>query len=246
MTEMEQEIISFFEKYIDDFLGDMGVGGHANHPDFELLPRDFVEFAERDLKAGSSTHSLVNATANLKRAVDCQLDYLLVALNLDKLYREKRLGVDRKLGFLKRAGIFRSRSIEKLNTFRNRLEHHYEIPKIEDVEVYFDLVAAFVSVAEAVIPAFSHSASLGMQIHGGGYVGTKFTYEGPKLELSLRHDATNYDQVFQVDLSESMNVIDKLESFAFLLRVHLLFRKYDESAIGPRHFLSSLRGDTQI
>lgn len=243
---MEEEIISFFEQHIDELLGDGGMGGHVNHPDFELLPRDFVEFAERDLKGESTTHSLVNATSNLKRAVDCQLDYLLGALNLDKLYREKRLGIDRKLGFLKRAGIFRSRSIEKLNAFRNRLEHHYEIPKIEDVEVYFDLVTAFVNVAEAVIPALTHGASLGMQIRDGGYVETKFTYEGPKFDLSLQHDATSYKKVFHVDLSESTNAIEKLESFAFLLRVHLLFGKFDASAIGSRHFLSSLKGETQI
>ncbi|WP_025915731.1 hypothetical protein [Herminiimonas sp. CN] len=243
---MEKEIVAFFEKYVEELEGDGGMGGEINLPYFELLPRDFVEFAERDLRTISSSHSLVNATSNLKRAVDCQLDFLLCALNLDNLYREKRLGVDRKLGLLKKAGIFRSRSIEKLNTFRNRLEHHYEVPKIEDVEVYFDLVAAFVNVIEATIPALGFGAQLSMKISNGGSVSTEFTQEGPKLTLHLEEDASGYKKTFEVDLSASLNVIENLEAFAFLLRTHLLLKKLDESAIGARHFINSLKGEVQI
>lgn len=246
MTSMEEEIISFFDKHIESLYGDGGSGGGVNLADFELLPRDFVEFAERDLRAGNSTHSLVNATSNLKRAIDCQIDYLFIALNLDKLYREKRLGIDKKLGFLKKSGIFRSRSIEKLNALRNRLEHHYEIPKIEDVEVYFDLVAAFVSVIEATIPALGFGASLSMAIEGGGLVSTDFSHTGPKIKICLQHDLSSYKKTFQVDLAAPTDVTTNLELFAFLLRVHLLLRKLDESAIGSRHFLSSLKGEAQI
>lgn len=243
---MEIEIIEFFEKYVEDIEGQGGIGGSLSLPEFELLPRDFVEFAERDLRTNSSTHSLVNATSNLKRAVDCQLDFLLCALNLDWLYREKRLGVDRKLGLLKKAGIFRSRSIEKLNTFRNRLEHHYEVPKIEDVEVYFDLVAAFVNVVEATLPALGFGAHLHMSISSGGDVLTEFSQEGPKISLHLESHVSNYKNTFEVDLSSSTNVLESLESFAFLLRTHLLLKKLDESAIGARHFISSLKGEVQI
>jgi hypothetical protein len=35
-----------------------------------------------------------------------------------------------------------------LNTVRNKMEHSYEIPKIQELEVYFDLVVAFVAVLE--------------------------------------------------------------------------------------------------
>lgn len=243
---MEEEIISFFENHVEELGCDSGSGEVAHLPDFDLLPRDFVEFAERDLRVSSSTHSLVNATSNLKRAVDCQLDYLLCVLNLDNVYRKKRLGVDKKLGFLKKSGIFRSRSIEKLNAFRNRLEHHYEIPDIDDAEVYFDLVAAFVTVVEAAIPAFGFGASLSMIIKEGGGVETRFSYEGPKLELTLEHSSSAYKQVFEVDLSKSTDVVKDLESFAFLLRTHLLIKKLDDGAIGVRHFISSLKGEVQI
>jgi hypothetical protein len=148
---------------------------------------------------------LVNATANLKRAVDCQLDSLLCTLNLDEFYRAKRLGVDRKLGFLKRAGIFRSRSIEKLNALRNRLEHHYEKPKIEDVEVYFDLVAAFVSVVEAVIPLAGFQSNLTSALICGGGVESAFSRDEPRLRLTLKHNPSAYHCIFEVDMSESVS-----------------------------------------
>ncbi|MBU0541672.1 MAG: hypothetical protein KKC58_04665 [Gammaproteobacteria bacterium] len=243
---MEQEITEFFTKYIDELDVDSGGGGWPQVPDFELLPRDFLDFAEKDLEAPRSTHTLVNATSNLKRAVDCQLDYLLCTLNLDEFYRNKRLGIDRKLGLLKRAGIFRSRSIEKLNALRNRLEHHYEKPKIEDVEVYYDLVAAFVSVLESVIPLAGFQSNLSNGLVCGGGVESDFSREQPRLRLTLEHNPSGYKKVFEVDLSASTDVATDIENFAYLLRVHMLLRKLEDSAITPPHFLKALEGSERV
>ncbi len=243
---MESEIIAFFERHAENLMGDGGSGQPARLPDFEMLPRDFIEFAERDLSTASSTHSLINATSNLKRAVDCQLDYLLCSMNLNKLYREKRLGIDRKLGLLKAAGIFRSRSIEKLNFLRNRLEHHYEVPEIQDVEVYFDLVSAFVSVIESTIPAFGYGSSFGMVTDEGAFIHSEFVFEGPELRVSLTEDKSSEEKAFSINLEKSDDVVRDLVSFSFLLRVHLLIKKLDDAVIGPRHFLSVLRGEVKI
>ncbi|KVD85752.1 hypothetical protein WS63_22400 [Burkholderia stagnalis] len=157
-----------------------------------------------------------------------------------------RLGVDRKLGFLKKAGIFRSRSIEKLNTLRNRLEHHYEIPKVEDVEVYFDLVSAFVGVVEATIPALGVNSSMGMSIVGGGHVSTRFKYEGPEVQIVLEQKTEPVEQVFCIDLSTSSDVTAALDSFAFLLKIHIFFTRVENGAIGDRHFVAALKGDVRI
>jgi hypothetical protein len=241
---MEQKIINFFEKYIAELDIDSGGGAWPKVPTFELLPRDFLDFAERDLEAPRSTHALVNATSNLKRAVDCQLDFLLCTLNLDNFYRSKRLGIDRKLGLLKQAGIFRSRSIEKLNALRNRLEHHYEKPKIEDVEVYYDLVAAFVSVIESVVPLAGFQANLSNSLTCGGSVESDFLRTGPRLRLTLKHNPSSYEEVFEVDMAQSTEPITDLDNFAYLLRVHMLLRKFEESAINEAHFLKALTEGT--
>lgn len=245
-ASMEAEIIDFFTKYIEELDVDQGGGGWPKVPEFELLPRDFLDFAERDLEAPRSTHTLVNATSNLKRAVDCQLDFLLCTLNLDGFYRNKRLGLDRKLGLLKRAGIFRSRSIEKLNALRNRLEHHYEAPKIEDVEVYFDLVEAFVSVVESIVPLAGFQSNLSNALVCGGGVESDFSHEQPRLRLSLEHKPSGYKRVFEADMSKSTDAVTDLECFAYLLRVHMLFRRLEEYAITPSRFLKALSGSERV
>lgn len=242
---MEDEIIKFFTDYIDELDAHTGGGRWPKTPDFELLPRDFLEYAEQDLRETQTPRTLVNATANLKRAVDCQLDFFLSTLNLDKFYREKRLGVDRKLGLLRRAGIFRSRSLAKLNTFRNRLEHHYEVPKIHDVEAYFDLVAAFVAVVESTIPLAGLQSNLSNVLTCGGCVESDFSYEQPRIRLTLEHVPNGYKRIFEADMSQSKNPSADLDAFGFLLRVHTLFRKYEEASITPVHFLKMLSSDVK-
>ncbi len=69
---MEQEITDFFAKYIEELDVDSGGGGWPKVPDFELLPRDFLDFAERHFAAPRSIHTRVNATSNHKRAADSQ------------------------------------------------------------------------------------------------------------------------------------------------------------------------------
>lgn len=234
------KIIKFLEKHIEDLIGSGGSGCALSQPNFDITPRDFLDFAEKDLEQPNSIHSLVNATSNLKRAIDCQLDSFLILLNLDNFYRKKRLGVDRKLGFLEKAGLFRSKSLEKLNRLRNRLEHHYEIPEIEDVEVYYDLVVAFVSVIEGAMPLVGHSSELVMELKGGGSISTTYISEKPCIQIELNHKNSELELCFNCDLSEADSNIEKLEEFAFFFKAHSLLRLYDEGISSSKHVLKML------
>lgn len=235
------EIIkSFFKEYISEFQGDGGSGTNPNSSSFDLMPRDFLDFAEKDLDSPNSIHSLVNATSNLKRAVDCQLDHFLKLLNLDSFYREKRLGVDRKLGFLDKSGLFRSKSLEKLNKLRNRLEHHYEVPEFEDVEVYYDLVVAFVGVIEGAIPAVGHNSQVGMSLESGGYISTEYKHKEPEIIIELDHKSSGINESFVASISTDSNPAEQLERFAFFFRVHLLLRQFDQGISSEKHVLRSL------
>lgn len=82
------EIIKFLEEHIEDLMSSGGSGSSLSQPNFDITPRDFLDFAEKDLEQPNSIHSLVNATSNLKRAIDCQLDSFLILLNLDNFYRK--------------------------------------------------------------------------------------------------------------------------------------------------------------
>src|SRR5438105_15457877 len=114
---------------LDSLQGDGGSYSTNNPPDFELSAHDYLEFAEKELEV-NTYHNLINCVGHLKRALDCQLDTFLHVFNLFDLFRKRNLKFEKKLEFLKAAGVFNSRSLARLNTIRNRMEHDYEIPKV--------------------------------------------------------------------------------------------------------------------
>lgn len=243
MIELKEQIILFLKDNLELIERDYGGGSNKSLPAFDLTPRDFVAFAEKDLAVGeSSTHMLVNVTSNLKRAVDCQLDFLLSFLNLDKLYRHKRLGVDRKLGFLKMAGVFNARSMEKLNRFRNRLEHHYELPAFEDVDVYFDVVTAFVSIGESLISILMSSSEVSYYYeHGknGKAIESVIDYTNPSIKLELGNSEDKLS--FEVNLNKDNNPsVEDIEDFAFILKTHILLIHLFNGAITNTRLISDL------
>jgi hypothetical protein len=123
-------------------------------PKYDLYPRDYLEYAKSDI-TDSNAKKLLDCVGNLKRAVDCQIGIFLNVFGLERYFKKRKLGIDKKLELLRAVGIFDSRTLSRLNTIRNRMEHRYEIPKIKDVEIYFDLVLAFVSVLESSIVLLS-------------------------------------------------------------------------------------------
>ena len=227
---MMEEIRKFFKDNIESIEGSGGGGTNLELPHFQLTARDFISFAEVDLDGDLTNYRLVNATSNLKRAVDCTLDYLMSILRLDEFYRKKRLGVDRKLGFLKKAGIFNSRSLEKLNRIRNRLEHHYEIPEVNEVDVYFDLVVAFVALGEGFLSIIAGMSQIDLILYEGNdrkHFGSIIDLSKPSILLELPCETG--EKQFRVDLSSiQTSKPDELDKFAYLLRVHiLLFHLYN-------------------
>ncbi|OOR17234.1 hypothetical protein [Bacillus cereus] len=130
-------------------------GGSLFFPDFDLFARDYLLFAEHELKQLKKNETnidhihLINCVSHLRRAIDCQLDTCFEVLNI-KVFKKKNLSLEAKLKFLEDAGVFSSFSLTRLNKIRNSMEHGYKIPEIKDIETYFDLVSAFISVLESM------------------------------------------------------------------------------------------------
>lgn len=244
---MKDEILDYFQKNINDFIHNLsdGDGGGLSVilPIFELTPRDFIEFAEKDLEGELTSYKLVNATSNLKRAIDSKLDYLLTFLNLDDLYRKKRLGIDKKLGFFNKAGIFNSRSFTKLNNYRNRLEHHYEIPAVQEVDVYYDLVVAFVSISESFVFQLMSMGDINLYYYEPGrgrFACSTVDITQPSIELILGNEEDK--QKFIINLDNSLKPdVSQIEEFAFLLKVHILLINLYHGAISNERFLVELQ-----
>ena len=144
-----EKLKSFIKNNILYFERDTGEFLQVETPSFELYARDYLEFAQQELDR-KTVVSLINCVSHLKRAADCQIDTFFHVYNLYNLFKKRNLKFEKKLYFFEAAGVFTSRSLIRFNTIRNKVEHSYEVPKINDLEVYFDLVYAFITILERV------------------------------------------------------------------------------------------------
>jgi len=111
---------------------------------FDLTSKDFLAFAQCDLR-GEYGHRLVNGLSNIKRAINCQLDSLLVGFGLFQLSRKGNWGFPYKAEQLNKVGIISPSILRKINQKRNLLEHEYRKPEAEQVEDALDVATLFVT-----------------------------------------------------------------------------------------------------
>jgi hypothetical protein len=138
----------FIASHIYD-LSSQGEGGQLRDiPHFEIYPREYLRFAEQELQTSHDARNLINCIGHLKRAVECQIDILLHCFGLREIFQKRNLGIDKKLDFFRETKIAEARTLTKLNAIRNKMEHAYEVPKLRDIDVYFDLVTAFITILE--------------------------------------------------------------------------------------------------
>lgn len=112
-------------------------------PNYELTPFDYLEYARSELEDGS-VGSRINCVSHIKRAVECELDTLFYLVGL----RSPKRNFPAKMEFVRSAGLLSNRSLETFNTVRNRVEHEYQAPEVEDLGLYFDLAESFVLALE--------------------------------------------------------------------------------------------------
>jgi hypothetical protein len=121
-----------------------------NFPDFELFPFDYLEYAEAEMVGiEENDNKKINCISHLKRAIECELDSFLYAMGLSTFV--KPVNFPTKMEWMGGMGIFTPRSLRRLNSIRNEMEHDYSIPKIQDIELYFDLTSTFVHTLEGFL-----------------------------------------------------------------------------------------------
>lgn len=117
---------------------------------YEIKPQDFLTYAESDLTSNYS-HNLINSLSNAKRALDCQVDILLMAFGFYKISKEKMWGFPKKIELIKNIGIIAPRVLLKINKVRNLMEHEYSKPTFEQVEDFVDIVSLFIASTDKFI-----------------------------------------------------------------------------------------------
>ncbi|UPA31753.1 hypothetical protein L0P85_06345 [Terrisporobacter glycolicus] len=137
--------------------------------DFELTPDDFLNFAKDEYKL-LDKKGLVGALSNSKRAIDCQIDWIISYLGFEHLkfnenkYPEVKLLIDEfehlknnskdltmKLRFIQALGIAPTFLISKIRKLRNKLEHEYTLPSEEDVIESIEVAELFINATENIL-----------------------------------------------------------------------------------------------
>lgn len=228
----------FLLKYFELLNNDGSSGKYITFPEYDLYARDYLRFAEKELEENTPS-SLINCVSHLKRAMDCQLDTFLYTFNLLDTFNKRSLKVEKKLDFLKSSGVFSSRSLARLNIIRNKMEHEYEIPKVKDIEAYYDLVTAFVAVLEYT------SLSLNLNCIMDFYISEEY---GPQGRLSIGYDHDKLLIYAKWEVEENSNVDDgnievtikEYDDFASMFRIILLLNR-SEGTASIEYLISQLK-----
>lgn len=185
-----EEACDFILLNWDEMTRDGASSQSPNLPEFNIYARDFLGFAETELNEYIKEQrpaALINCISHLKRAAECQTDTFLHVFSLYKLFNKRNLGFERKLEFLNAAGVFSVRTLRRLNTLRNKLEHTYELPKVNDIEAYFDVVTAFVAVLEsAILALWGREYGIGEEDANGNYkqsFSIEYDFDGPSIQV---------------------------------------------------------------
>lgn len=116
-------------------------------PVFDIMPKDFLRFAEESL-SNDDIKNLVNSLTNTKRALDSKIELIIREYGYGKKMNGQRWKFPQKIQFLKEKGIIAPRILEKINKTRNSLEHEFKRPNPENVKDALDIVALFIGYTE--------------------------------------------------------------------------------------------------
>jgi len=199
--------------------GGRGIG--LDFPSFDFGPFDYLEFADKAL-ARKVASSRIDSVTHLKRAIECQMDVLIHVMHIPLGRTEQNFPF--KLCLIERMGIVRSSSLGRLNTIRNKVEHRFLRPNLQNLEVYFDLASAFVTAVDGYI--FKLAATGVVEWQGDSL----FLHEGkPRVSIGTRASYSPEDRraVFRLrdgnaERTVAFAVSDGWETFAFGVRVHHL------------------------
>jgi hypothetical protein len=137
--------------------------------DFDISPSDFLRFANQDFQ-NKDKRGIINAVTNAKRAIDCQVDTLLVCIgygtntkrlpsNVTDYIKRRSLSnesadVTQRLKLIRALEAAPSNLISKIRGIRNLLEHEYRLPTDAQANEAIELATLFVGSLSNVINTF--------------------------------------------------------------------------------------------
>ncbi|MEH6577700.1 MAG: hypothetical protein V7731_11555 [Amphritea sp.] len=117
------------------------------------MPSSYLEFARKDLSDEDLTRSWVNAVSNAKRALHLQVEQICLVFGSEVLSK-KSTRFPPKLDYLQKCGIVSPAILSKLNRIRNKVEHDYYFPTLEEAEDYVDIIELFIFATKNLLDRF--------------------------------------------------------------------------------------------
>lgn len=137
-----------------------------NYVRFEVTPDEFLEFAKQDY-INKDKKGLVGAVTNSKRAIDCQIDWIMSYLGYDYLnFNEKKYPsiikaitdlekneklsgkFSLKLRFIQVLEIAPTFLISQIREIRNKLEHEYILPSEKKAKEAIEIAELFINATQ--------------------------------------------------------------------------------------------------
>lgn len=224
MNEYET-LRAYLKENILEMISGSSSGEGMSLPNYELFPEDYLLYAEQELEIvendPSDIRSKINCILHLKRALDCQLDLFFYIFGFSKIINDRGLGFNKKIWFLQNTDVVRSKVIDRFNTLRNRVEHHYQIPKIEDIEIYYDFISSLISNIEMMISSLnSRSVMQISDLEDSRILNVEyFRIPNPKLMFYVIEDRK---EIIKTEVE-----IDNFNEFTKYFRIFVLLSKRD-------------------
>jgi len=227
MTSKDKAILrDFIIQHLGHLRYDGGGGGRIDFPSFEFTPLDYLRFAQNEIgndeTRAMSVQSSLNCVNHLKRSADCAIDTFLYVLHLYDLFKKRNLKFEKKIELLNSMGLFNPRSLNKLNTMRNKMEHEYRSPESTNLDLYFELIQGFVYALDGSIHMLAHDAEMDFVTQDDiddalrSMLGLKveYVFEKPSVTFEL----WDHGKIDNLEFVAS----DNIENFAFAVNVFFL------------------------
>lgn len=130
---------------------------------FEVSPDDFLDFAKNSMEE-TSQKGLIDAMSNAKRAIECQIDSIILYLGYDYKNFDKRTayantkkfinkhfnedtvdGITDRIKLLQIFNITPPFLISKIRSLRNKVEHEYIVPELSEVREAIEIAELFIN-----------------------------------------------------------------------------------------------------
>lgn len=208
---------------------DGGGAEYFNIVSYDVMPNDFLKFAEDELKL-ETIKSKINIVSNLKRAIDCQIDIFLDSLYLKRIFDKNNLKFEQKTKFLADIGLLSIKSINKLNSVRNKMEHEYTNPFIEDLQVYYDLVWYVTEIIQTKLLLILTNNIKNYNIYVGDekyHVIVVYEVKNREFLITIK-DFTKYRiEEKQIDINISLKSKSDIDNFVQVFKFYLLTLSFD-------------------